>query len=48
MFFKIDALPSTAIEEWMQTTTMPENPCLLLTALAVLVEERMGGSSGAV
>ncbi|XP_047671673.1 triokinase/FMN cyclase isoform X3 [Tachysurus fulvidraco] len=37
-----------AIEEWMQTTTIPGTPYLLLTALAGLVEERMGGSSGAL
>ncbi|XP_060764456.1 triokinase/FMN cyclase isoform X2 [Neoarius graeffei] len=42
------ALAATAIKEWMQTTTMPGSPCLLLTALAGLVEERMGGSSGAL
>lgn len=43
-----DALSTKAIEEWMQTTTIPGRPCLLLTALAGLVEEKMGGSSGAV
>ncbi|XP_026990220.2 triokinase/FMN cyclase isoform X1 [Tachysurus fulvidraco] len=42
------ALAATAIEEWMQTTTIPGTPYLLLTALAGLVEERMGGSSGAL
>ncbi|KAF7706318.1 triokinase/FMN cyclase [Silurus meridionalis] len=42
------ALAATAIEEWMQVNTVPGNPCQLLTALAGLVEERMGGSSGAL
>uniref|UniRef100_A0A8B9LJ87 Triokinase/FMN cyclase n=1 Tax=Astyanax mexicanus TaxID=7994 RepID=A0A8B9LJ87_ASTMX len=42
------ALAANAIQDWMQTSTVPGNPCLLLTALARLVEEKMGGSSGAL
>ncbi|XP_062849317.1 triokinase/FMN cyclase [Trichomycterus rosablanca] len=42
------SLAANAIQEWLQISTIPENPCLLLTALAGLVEERMGGSSGAL
>lgn len=41
-------LSAPAIQEWMQTSTIPGNPCLLLTALAGLLEGKMGGSSGAV
>ncbi|XP_072543743.1 triokinase/FMN cyclase isoform X1 [Salminus brasiliensis] len=42
------ALAANAIQEWMKTSTVPGNPCILLTALARLVEEKMGGSSGAL
>ncbi|KAF5905423.1 triokinase/FMN cyclase, partial [Clarias magur] len=42
------ALAATAIEQWVQTNTVPGSPCLLLTALAGMAEERMGGSSGAL
>ncbi|XP_066537695.1 triokinase/FMN cyclase isoform X2 [Hoplias malabaricus] len=42
------ACAANAIQKWMQTSTIPGNPYLLLTALAGLVEEKMGGSSGAL
>ncbi|XP_053360444.1 triokinase/FMN cyclase isoform X2 [Clarias gariepinus] len=42
------ALAAAAIEQWIQTNTIPGSPCLLLTALAGMAEERMGGSSGAL
>ncbi|TSL40963.1 Triokinase/FMN cyclase [Bagarius yarrelli] len=41
-------LAATAIKEWMQATIIPESPCLLFNTLAGLVEEKMGGSSGAL
>ncbi|KAK1796827.1 hypothetical protein P4O66_000916 [Electrophorus voltai] len=42
------ALAAKAIQEWMQTNAIPGSPSLLLTALAGLLEEKMGGSSGAL
>ncbi|RXN21458.1 triokinase FMN cyclase [Labeo rohita] len=37
-----------AIQEWLQTSKIPGNLGQLLAELAVLVQERMGGSSGAL
>ncbi|XP_076828502.1 triokinase/FMN cyclase [Brachyhypopomus gauderio] len=42
------ALAATAIQEWMKDSTVPGSPSLLLTALAELIEGKMGGSSGAL
>ncbi|KAJ8008531.1 hypothetical protein DPEC_G00105840 [Dallia pectoralis] len=37
-----------AIQEWLQSHVVPGCPGLLMSTLAVLVQERMGGSSGAL
>ncbi|KAI2662864.1 Triokinase/FMN cyclase [Labeo rohita] len=42
------ALLANAIQEWLQTSKIPGNLGQLLAELAVLVQERMGGSSGAL
>ncbi|XP_056607650.1 triokinase/FMN cyclase isoform X1 [Triplophysa dalaica] len=42
------ALAANAILEWLSISTIPGNAGLLLADLALLVQERMGGSSGAL
>ncbi|NP_001070098.1 triokinase/FMN cyclase [Danio rerio] len=42
------ALVANVIQEWLQTSTIPGNLGQLLADLALLVQERMGGSSGAL
>lgn len=41
-------LSTSAIQEWLQTSRISGNLGQLLADLALLVQERMGGSSGAV
>lgn len=42
------ALAANAIQEWLSTNNIPGSVGQLLADLAVLVQERMGGSSGAL
>ncbi|XDV18915.1 hypothetical protein PO909_024509 [Leuciscus waleckii] len=42
------ALLANAIQEWLQTSRIPGNLGQLLADLGLLVQERMGGSSGAL
>lgn len=46
--FKTTKNTFSAIQEWLQDHTVPGCPGKLLSVLAGLVQEKMGGSSGAV
>lgn len=46
--FSFTMSSTSAIQEWLQTSRIPGNLGQLLADLALLVQDRMGGSSGAV